>query len=647
MTSTDNPIIAMHAAARKLSGTCDGARSRDDHGFNRFDADFGKRMAALPPDQWTAKQATAMYKTLHKYRAQLGNLGIDFSAIQVPEEWKEEKPKPKPEELDINKVLEALPWGKPREVPTRNGKRTVREAELVEAHDFWAIWRTQGGKIKQMGYSVNKFNGNWQVAHWTTPPGQKDEPIELAPTKPKEPEVLPDIEIPEDVAKRLLPHQVPSAKRIAASLNYFGAAVDGSDLGSGKTYTALGVCRVLGLRPVIICPKAVINSWRRAAAHMEIGLYCVLNYELVRRGKTPIGKWTEIATVLKNGKTKTDLVFEWRAPANALIIFDEAHKMKTADSQNCKLGLGALRQNIKTLAISGTIAANPTEMRFVGEVCRLHKGKDFYPWMLNNGCSKGRFGLQFIGGSRAMAKIHQAIYPKHGDRVRIVDIPGFPECQTTAEAFDCASADKINAVYDEMFAELAKVQAREDLSPGARQGQILAVMMYARQRAEMLKVPSIIEMAEDHMENGRSVVIFTNFKETVDVISEKMITNCYVDGRQAGEAGARTRQANIDAFQADKERLIIVNIQSGGAGLSLHDLNGRFPRTSIICPTWSAQDLLQSTGRIHRAGGKSKAIQIIFFAAGTIEENVCEKVRGKIKNITALNDGDLSPDSLF
>ena len=49
--------------------------------------------------------------------------------------------------------------------------------------------------------------------------------------------------------------------------------------------------------------------------------------------------------------------------------------------------------------------------------------------------------------------------------------------------------------------------------------------------------------------------------------------------------------------------------QAGGTGLSLHDVNGEHPRVSLISPSFSAIDLKQALGRIHRAGAKSPAVQ--------------------------------------
>ena len=95
-----------------------------------------------------------------------------------------------------------------------------------------------------------------------------------------------------------------------------------------------------------------------------------------------------------------------------------------------------------------------------------------------------------------------------------------------------------------------------------------------------------------------------------------------------------------------KKRVLLVSLQAGGAGISLHDVNGIAPRHAIISPSYSAIDLVQAVGRIWRAGSKSKATQRIVYAAGTIEEEIAASVTAKIANIENINDGDLLPDCL-
>ena len=63
----------------------------------------------------------------------------------------------------------------------------------------------------------------------------------------------------------------------------------------------------------------------------------------------------------------------------------------------------------------------------------------------------------------------------------------------------------------------------------------------------------------------------------------------------------------------------------------------------MISPSFSAIDLKQALGRIHRAGGKSPAIQKIIFAADSVEMGVCQAVRRKLTNLDLINDDELNP----
>ena len=83
--------------------------------------------------------------------------------------------------------------------------------------------------------------------------------------------------------------------------------------------------------------------------------------------------------------------------------------------------------------------------------------------------------------------------------------------------------------------------------------------------------------------------------------------------------------------------MVVANIAAGGTGVSLHDINGKRPRISLISPTFSAKDHLQTLGRIHRNGAKSDAIQKILVAADSIEEKVMESINRKLNNLEALH----------
>jgi SNF2 family DNA or RNA helicase len=156
-------------------------------------------------------------------------------------------------------------------------------------------------------------------------------------------------------------------------------------------------------------------------------------------------------------------------------------------------------------------------------------------------------------------------------------------------------------------------------------------------RIEQLKIPTFIKLAKESLDNGNSVAIFVNFTDTLKTIQKELDAKSVIFGQQSVEE----RDRSVRLFNEDKERIIICNIRSGGVGISLHDTRGDYPRVSVISPSWSAQDILQSLGRIHRANGKTPVVQKIVFCKGTIEEDICKNMSKKIENIAQLNDGDL------
>lgn len=518
-----------------------------------------------------------------------------------------------------------LAWSKPQEVNTSQGLRLLRKAAATEG--FWVRWRADKEALKAAGISVgrDKATNAWTACWWQaapTPVGRQDL---IAPDQGLSAEQEARLAA---LVGKLLAYQAPSVRQQALALARYGGALDTSDTGTGKTFVTLATAAVLE-RPVFVCcPKSVIPSWRRAAIHFGTTLAGISNYELLRRGTTPAVKILDAG-----GK---DERFDWQLPAGTLIVFDECHRLKDDKTLNCALGLAALRQGYKVLGLSATAADNTMQMKFVGLLTWLFQGeRGFYPWMMKNGVQKGRWGLEFTGGRRALDKVHQEIFPKHGSRIRIADLgDAFPETQITAEAYELNGAtDQINRIYEEMAQEIARIMASEAADKGAC---ILVEQLRARQRAEVLKIPAIAEMVQDAVAEGMSVAVFVNFNDSADALMAKLKTTCCIRGGQ----DAAERENCIAAFQADLEPVIICNIKAGGVGVSLHGTPTSRRRLAIICPTFSGQDLKQALGRVWRANG-AKSIQRIFFAAGTIEEDVCATVKDKIARIDTLNDGDL------
>lgn len=419
----------------------------------------------------------------------------------------------------------------------------------------------------------------------------------------------------------LLPYQQEPCAKLTEILREKGSALDASDTGTGKTYTAVQVAVNLGIPVGIICPKAVIPSWQRVCKSAGLEPTFILNYEKLARGNTDY-------------VIKVSNKFMWAF--QGLLIWDECHRCKSPTSLNARMMMAAWdTKTLRCLCLSATAAQSPMDMRALGYVLGIHKNYNFWHWVVANGAKKNRWnGFEWRGSPEQLAAIHHHIFPDRGVRLKIKDLgTAFPDNLIIAEPLEMANTRELARVYEgaeEALAELEMTKA--DDWPNA-----MTIILRARQQAELLKVSLLVEMTKDLLDEGKSVVIFCNFNDTIDLLSAHLDTKCIIRQQPPEE-----RQQNLDDFQSNKSRVILANIQAGGVGISLHDTDGGFPRVALLCPTYTAVDLKQALGRCHRAGGKSPVIQRLIYASGTVEEKVCQKVAAKLNNIELVNDDEVS-----
>lgn len=427
------------------------------------------------------------------------------------------------------------------------------------------------------------------------------------------------------------------------SLYINGVACDQSETGTGKSYVAAWIAKNLNSPVVIVCPKIMIPAWTKVLSYFGIKAHCLINYEKLIRGNTE-------HLSFKDGKDNGPSDYTINFPKNSLVILDEVHKCKSSTSKNSDFLIKLKMDGYKSLLLSATAATNPLEMKAFGFATTLHNLTSYRQFITDSGAYVGRYGgfqidLQSQKTVEAMSNIHDKLfnlYKVSSRMTRKMFDKIFPDNHVMVECFDMGTnTDKINRVYQQMESELA---ALEESSVNYSQHHF-AIMTKARRMAELLKVPTMVEMIEDWYDEGISPVVFVNFTDTVEAIEKQLAKNRKFDGKIARIVGGQSdkvRQKDIELFQSDNKRIMIANLAAGNAGVSLHDLNGNFARGAILSPSYSAINLLQALGRIHRAEGKTKCIQKVMFAAGTIEEEACKRVQSKLNNLECLNDGDLT-----
>jgi superfamily II DNA or RNA helicase len=444
------------------------------------------------------------------------------------------------------------------------------------------------------------------------------------------------------ISDRLYCYQRNGITPLLKSLEKRRSALDASDAGTGKTFVNGAIAKHfydLDERPtVVVCPRVVIPAWIETLNLLGVKKFKVVTYETLIRGNHGL------VNMPKQGKNA--FTARWNLRRRSTIIFDEIHKAKSKKSLSAQLVIGAYDDKRKhnVLALSATCASHPVEMFALGYILKLHNQKNFRDFCRAHGCEDVAFGgLAFDPesekGIKSLLHLHKKIFNQRGHRISIDDLGDkFPKTKIMSETYDMGkNTKKIQRVYDDLQTAIYRL----DEHTSNYKECVLSMILKARRETELLKSPAMVEMALDAYENKKSVAIFVNFTESLEFIKTHLEKKGHDVGVIRGGQTDKQRKNHVDNFRNDKIRFIICNIRAGGVGVSLHDTNGKYAREAIISPNYSMFEVKQALGRVHRAGGKTVSLQRIVFAANTIEDRVCVKVRSKIHSLNALNDGDL------
>lgn len=423
--------------------------------------------------------------------------------------------------------------------------------------------------------------------------------------------------------------------------------LDSSQMGTGKTVVGCHVARTVIERSdkinrvAVICPKAVIPAWEAEMRECGLDPVFILNVEKLRTGKTP-----HVKRVGKKG-------FGWMLDKDTLVLVDEIHKCKGPWSLNANLLVGLIRQNYRVHGMSGTACETPMEMRPLGYMLGLHSNDQardnlpsYFTWLNRLHCYKSNWGgYEMHDPKFAQVQMRQSMYGISTHGLTVADFPdSFRGNRVIVDPIGFRYQTKIANTYKKL--KLSEEDVIEFVSTGRipksvlgdeDEDQIMLVrILNARMESEALKVPDIVEMAQDAVEEGYNVVIFLNFAESLRDCAAQL--DCgYIDGSVSQDE----RQRLMEEFQSEETNCIVINTEAGGTGISLHDINGVRPRLSLISPSFNAKTFAQVLGRIHRNGAKSDALQKVMIAADSIEEHVMQAIATKMQSMENIHRSNI------
>ncbi|MCH9689515.1 MAG: DEAD/DEAH box helicase [Gammaproteobacteria bacterium] len=150
------------------------------------------------------------------------------------------------------------------------------------------------------------------------------------------------------------------------------------------------------------------------------------------------------------------------------------------------------------------------------------------------------------------------------------------------------------------------------------------------------KLDVCLELLDNLMDEGRSVLVFSQFTSMLALIEEALIKRGYNYLTLTGKT--RNRTEIVQKFQAGEAPIFLISLRAGGVGLNLT----RADTVIHYDPWWNPAVEDQATDRTHRIGQKKPVFVYRLIGAGTVEEVMMKMQKQK----RALFDSIFSEETL-
>ena len=359
---------------------------------------------------------------------------------------------------------------------------------------------------------------------------------------------------------KLLGYQRKHTSKLINIIKANNVVLDASDTGTGKTYCAIATCAQLGLNPLIICPKAVISSWKKVCHIFSIKPFAIVNYESIKYGKSYDSKGNRIVCPFIDASLTDNFLpfqrgnvnYKWKIPKNCIFIFDEAHRCAKIGSLNNLLLHTAKDTRLPIMILSATITDNPKKFKFFYYVLNFIDDTNYDKYSNNDVNIEHipfekyvRYVKKIISEtSDPSTTIHKMLYPNRAARMIISKLGKlFPDTQIDAIPYNVGKTREKQIQHEHMIIKKALKELKK--KDRRKKPSLLVKILRARQKIELLKVPTFVELANDFKSKKNSIAIFVNFTQTLQTLATLLHTNCLVYSEQTIEE----RMTNINNFQ--------------------------------------------------------------------------------------------------
>ena len=429
-----------------------------------------------------------------------------------------------------------------------------------------------------------------------------------------------------------LNHQKEAIQKLVENKKFILA----DDMGLGKTTsTIIAALESKSKKVLIICPATLKINWKREienysnkSVYIAEGKnfepnhdFVIINYDIIKNFHD---------TKRKNESQIVSAGFD-------LVVVDEAHYIKNAQAQRTKL-INDIVKNVDRLwLLTGTpMTSRPIDYYNLLSLVESPVAKNWMAYVIRY-CS----GYQFRVGPRKVWNVMGASNLEElRDRTTSLllrrlkeDVLDLPDKIITPVYLRLKSKE-----YEEVMGEYYNWYEKNPEESKSLTVQFTKLTK-VRQIIANEKILQTIELAENILEQGKKVIIFCNFTDSLNKICEHFGK---IAVKLDGSMSKPERQFAVDQFQEnDKVKVFVGNIKAAGVGITLTAAEAVIMNDLSFLPS----DHAQSEDRAYRYGQKNNVLVYYPIFENTIEGIIYDILNNKKQVIaTVMGDNQNSAD---
>lgn len=392
----------------------------------------------------------------------------------------------------------------------------------------------------------------------------------------------------------------------------------GDEMGLGKTVEAIAT--MVSLRNngdthfVVICPASVLINWSREIENQsDLASYVVHGKERLQS----LSEWSEKGGVaIINYENASCFSHEGDI---ALTVVDEAHYIKNRYASRTQETIRILNQSQRKLLMTGTPLENKLD-EMVSLIGLLQ------PYIVKQ--------IYRLPRPIRQDDFRHVIAPVYFRRTKDTVWTEMPELQVVPEIISLTPRER--SLYIECL-------RNRDMSSFTR---IRQISFEVEREEDSSKLARIKEICEEAFSNGRKVLIFSFYLNTITKIQNAFsrIPNYPFYGPITGSDAPSKRQAVIDRFsERSGGAVLLAQILAGGTGLNIQKAS-----IVIMCePQYKPSIENQAIARSYRMGQTNDVTVYRLLSEKTVDERILQVLKEKQAIFDAYADKSESGEQSF